>query len=223
MNTPVAKIIGLRDGFDLIESIRMAQTIEIIVAFAKRSGWMQLRDALLTGQKRINIVVGLNFGITDPDVLSEWLALQESRPNRFRVRVAPLDPVFHPKVILVRRSNGDWFSIIGSGNLTSGGLSANVECGVLLERRAEVEELIKWKAGLSSVPLTDEIIKTYRPLYDITQRVTWSSEGRASKLKALLIDAKISGDFTEAPPWNSDLFISDMNRFVATLKGQVKR
>jgi hypothetical protein len=103
LNDSVAKIIGLPEGFGLAQSLRAAKAVTLVMAFAKQSGWLSIKEALLSGKAGVDILVGLNFDITEPAVLSEWLGLQEKAPYRFTVRVAPLDPVFHPKVILVQR------------------------------------------------------------------------------------------------------------------------
>jgi HKD family nuclease len=131
----VAKIIGTRKGFDLLESFRQAASVTLVVAFAKKSGWNTVKKALLSGHAQLEIIVGLNFAITDPAVLTEWLHLKAQDPYRFTIEVAPTTPVFHPKVILLDRGDGSRFAIVGSGNLTGGGLTTNIECGALIEGR----------------------------------------------------------------------------------------
>jgi hypothetical protein len=63
-----AKIIGLPKDFDLLESLRDAKTVILLMALAKRSGWCSIKEALFSGSAGVGILVGLNFEISDPDV-----------------------------------------------------------------------------------------------------------------------------------------------------------
>ena len=219
MNDSAAKIVGLPDGFDLTHSLRDAKAVTLVMAFAKRSGWISIKEALLSGNASIDILVGLNFDITEPAVLSEWLRLQEKDPYRFTVRVAPLKPVFHPKVILVQRQDDSRFAIIGSGNLTGGGLSTNVECGVMLEAKAQIDELVSWQSELASTPLTAEIIEAYRPLHKEAVKANWTARRPASKLRALLRGAHVPDSYEPLSNWDIPHFLKDMNQFFTTQDG----
>lgn len=189
------------------------------MAFAKPSGWALVKEALLSGEKTIKIVVGLNFGITDPKLLDEWLKLCLELPKRFEVRVAPQLPVFHPKVMIVRQQNDSCFAIVGSGNLTGGGQLHNVECGAYLDSELEIQELEAWYDSLRSTPLVSRIIEAYRLVYE-----------RAGKLKDTAVS--YSGELAEAlnegqSDWYEDLFINEFTHFLSTgdgmaaLKGRI--
>jgi len=115
LKTTTAKILGLAADFDLLESLRNAKTVILLMAFAKRSGWRSIKDAVLSGISRVEILVGLNFEITDPNVLSDWLKLKEKDPYRFTIEVAPRNPVFHPMVILIEGEDKTQLAIVGSG------------------------------------------------------------------------------------------------------------
>lgn len=219
MNDSVAKIIGLPERFVLEKSLCDAKAVTLIMAFAKQSGWLFINKALLSGNASVYILVGLNFDITEPAVLWEWLRLQEKYPYRFVVRVAPLEPVFHPKVILVQRQDDCRFAIVGSGNLTGGGLSNNVECGVMLEDRRQIDELISWQSNLSSTPLTAEIIEAYQPLYKAAVQAGRAVRRPASKLRDLLRNARVSDSYEPLPNWDVPRFLSDMSQLLETKDG----
>ena len=214
-----AKIIGLTEGFNLLESLRDATIVTLVMAFAKRSGWDSIKNALLSGSTQLEILVGLNFEITDPDVLSEWLKLKERDPYRFTIGVAPRNPVFHPKVIFVQRPAKGRFAIIGSGNLTGGGLSENVECGVLLEDEAQLDELAVWISQLGSKPLDSEIIEEYRCVYKESLRAFGKTGQSASKLNRLLGRAESFGAAKPIPAWDVPQLLKDMDEFLATHDG----
>jgi hypothetical protein len=150
------------------------------MAFAKKSGWDSIKDDLLSGNTQVEILVGLNFEITDPGVLTEWLKLKEKDPYRFVIDVAPRNPVFHPKVILVERTDNSRFAIIGSGNLTAGGLSTNVECGVLIEAQDQLDELALWQSQLGGEPLNSAIIEEYRTVYRESVQAYWKCRKSAA-------------------------------------------
>ena len=82
MKPTPAKIIGLPGDFDLLQSLREARAVTLSMAFAKKSGWLPIKQSLLSGDARVDILVGLNFEITDPDVLSDWLELMDNDPYR---------------------------------------------------------------------------------------------------------------------------------------------
>jgi HKD family nuclease len=82
------------------------------------------------------------FGVdlpTDPDAIQSLKALQSRHKENFEVRrFQPGTRFFHPKVSVFVKRNGTKTAIIGSSNLTGGGLSKNYEANVLLgssERR----------------------------------------------------------------------------------------
>jgi len=72
------------------------------------------------------VVVGLHFYQTDPDFVR---AFNGAEGVRF---VVSTRGVFHPKVFMFSDGEGQWECIIGSANLTGGGLGANDEVAVLI-------------------------------------------------------------------------------------------
>jgi len=181
------------------------------MAFAKRSGWDLLREPLLSRDKDISIVVGLNFGITDPKLLEEWVSLSGEAPSRFQVRIAPQLPTFHPKVIIARFEDRSNFAIVGSGNLTSGGQRENVECGVFLKSEAEISELEEWYKNLLSTPLTKEIIEEYRPLHE---------RAKAVEKRALAANGLIAALNKGATTWYKDLLLAEFADFLNSVRGK---
>lgn len=206
-------VVGCPKGFDLLKCLDSAAFVKLAMAFAKRSGWAIVQKALLSCNTKIKIVVGLNFGITDPDLLSEWLDLCGEMPTRFEVRVAPQIPVFHPKVIIVRQNQNidSSIAIVGSGNLTGGGQRHNVECGVYLDGELEIRELEAWYDGLRSVPLKKSIIGAYRPLYERAGKPKTSAVSFSRELAAALNEGQSD--------WYEDRFLDELTDFLSTPDG----
>jgi len=120
---------------ELLESTK----VNIAVAFLRKSGIDQIFKALdyvLTkNNAKVEIIVGLDFKTTDYSAL---LTLEEigSKYPGFNYycfgdkRDNFNDLIFHPKIYLFsneRYVNKKYTSIIGSSNLTGGGLSSNFE------------------------------------------------------------------------------------------------
>jgi HKD family nuclease len=84
------------------------------------------------------------FGIdlpTDPDAIQSLRALQVRHKGNFEVRRFQSGTrFFHPKISIFVKGNGTKTAIIGSSNLTGGGLSTNYESNVLLDDRRLVQE-----------------------------------------------------------------------------------
>jgi len=211
-------ILGCPSSFDLPQQISSAKSVKIAVAFAKKSGWNTLKRALLSRKKTVEIIVGLNFGITDAELLDEWLSIQEESPEHFSVRIALRRPTFHPKVVIAQFENGRHLGIVGSGNLTAGGQGVNIECGVYITKGSHIEELEQWFGRLKTVPLNEAIVDAYRPVNERAREQS-SGSGVAGPLDKLL-GRHESG-------WYSDLFALHFREFVASdsgckaLKGRV--
>ena len=84
------------------------------------------------------------FGIdlpTDPDAIQSLRALQTRYKGNLEVRrFQPGNRFFHPKISVFVGRAGAKTAIIGSSNLTEGGLRTNCESNVLLDDRRVVQE-----------------------------------------------------------------------------------
>src|SRR3989442_11382519 len=143
----------LSDGWDFA----------IAIAFLKNDGLEAIRKYLVNGMGKI--VVGTSsFYITD------WKALKGLK--RLSINNSDLhvkryhNTAFHPKVFFFGK--GDLADvIIGSSNLTLGGLTSNVEANVLVQGIrsepffAEVQSFLNtlFRAGVS---LDEDFIRTYK-------------------------------------------------------------
>jgi len=123
-------------------AIAGADEFTATVAFVKRTGLLAIRDeisGLLVRGGSVKLVYGVDFHITDPAALRSGNELKE-RFTGFRHFVfynpALNDlPPFHPKVYLARNGS-HCVAIVGSSNLTKGGLNSNVEACVRIEGTA---------------------------------------------------------------------------------------
>jgi HKD family nuclease len=88
------------------------------------------------------------FGIdlpTDPDAIQSLRALQTRYKGNFEVRrFEPGKRFFHPKISVFVSRSGAATAIIGSSNLTGGGLSTNYEANILLDDRRIVQQFLDY-------------------------------------------------------------------------------
>lgn len=102
------------------------------VAFAKRSGTKHVREALQEFAKRgfVNLSVGISSGGTSAEGLEDLMAAALPT-SKLWIFHNPSGSTFHPKVFLFKNANAADL-VVGSGNLTEGGLFTNYEAGVRL-------------------------------------------------------------------------------------------
>jgi len=97
--------------------------IKIVTAFLKKSGLDIFKTIF---HNKVSIICGIDFFITEPDTL-KYL---ESKKFQIKVFHEP-KKTFHPKCIYVKTVNNEYL-VVGSSNITFGGLSNNYEVSVLL-------------------------------------------------------------------------------------------
>lgn len=129
----------------LLAELRKATEARFAVAFVKRSGLVLLEKELLRCLERgvhLEFLLGLDFSITDGKAL-RWLRETAGETDKlsffcFRDPLKDVGPTFHPKLYLLKR--GPFATaIIGSSNLTGGGLKENIELNVIIRDRYDSE------------------------------------------------------------------------------------
>lgn len=126
MNQPFTGQLGTR----LIELLDQTEyhTLNIVVAFAKNSGVLRIKDAFERFRKRggkINTYVGVDLGGTSYEALTSLLLHTDS----LNVVHSEKNQTFHPKIYqFIGEKKG--LVVIGSHNLTCGGLWTNFESSV---------------------------------------------------------------------------------------------
>lgn len=89
------------------------------------------------GRGNIDLIVGLD-AVTNVSAMQELSRLtQQSKAFQARVFINPTASLFHPKISHFIHDNGESVLIVGSGNLTSGGLRKNIEAFTIISGSAE--------------------------------------------------------------------------------------
>lgn len=130
----------------LSDILPRAQRARMAVAFVKYSGIRLLEpllDACLEQGGQIEFIVGLDFHTTDSKSLQAMMerAANFSSQFKFYCYSDPTDytAAYHPKLYLFDK-NESIISIIGSSNLTQGGLVTNVEVNAVIEFNQQEQE-----------------------------------------------------------------------------------
>ena len=105
---------------------RSALEIKVLMAFLTDDGLNWLRD---TKAACIEFIVGIDLGITSSEAIRK---LQE-RGAHVLIFKEP-GKMFHPKAIYMRTEEEGELLIVGSNNLTGGGISSNHELSILAHR-----------------------------------------------------------------------------------------
>lgn len=106
----------------LVDLIKSHSYVSFAVAWATMGNDNPVFDALRDAHKKIRkSVIGTSNNITDPRLL-EWCMQKTSH-----IRCVKKDtPMFHPKIYILWSQN-QWDLLIGSANLTEGGMKRNTE------------------------------------------------------------------------------------------------
>lgn len=191
MNQPFTGQLGNR----LIELLNMPDyhTLNIAVAFAKNSGVLRIKDALERFRKRggkVNAYVGVDLGGTSYEALTALLLHTDS----LNVVHSEKGQTFHAKIYqFVGKDKG--LVVVGSHNLTGGGLWTNFESSVLIPvggpsaneekllsgLKDYLEELNSLKDSFMSVGAQDDIDKLLQNGYIFKEVAEQVRRAKAAK------------------------------------------
>lgn len=123
---------SFRLGDFLVESLKRLDWTEFraAVAFVKRSGTKHVSNALAEFSKRapVNITAGIDSNGTSAEGLQDLISAV-SRTGKLWIFHNANSSTFHPKIYLFKNvTNAE--IVIGSGNLTEGGLYTNYEANI---------------------------------------------------------------------------------------------
>ena len=164
----------------LKQLIKSSDRIQIAVAFIKEGGYSQITKELEASLKKgneIDFVVGASpqFRITDPTVLEKLVDLKKRYKN-LTLKVFE-ESYFHPKLFIFQK-NQLINIVLGSSNLTSGGIGSNIEGNIAIKGRSNEEiisKILKFFKneiiGLS-FPLTHKFVEEYKEYCKKIDRIT---------------------------------------------------
>lgn len=139
---------SVRQLFDMPD----IKKVTVAVAFVSESGVQQIEELLRLHAARVTVYAGIRNDITSYQGL---VLLHDIGVNLYTVDTGSRSIVFHPKLYLVR-GKANARLVVGSANLTLGGMHNNIEAGLLIdfnlaaaEDKAVVDEI---EAQLKTLP-----------------------------------------------------------------------
>lgn len=134
LNYPIGNIIN--------QELQSATKAQVAVAFLKHSGIKVIENSLKNSLDKggsFEIIAGLDFKTTDPKAMLFFINLKKNYPNvKFYCygdkNKNRTDIVFHPKIYLFENGK-ETTSIVGSTNLTGGGLQTNFEVNTIFKEK----------------------------------------------------------------------------------------
>ena len=167
-------------GDELLASLEQASDVRIATAFATGAGVSRLIDPfkrVLSGGGALQVVYGLDFRITNPEAMDAFCSLADEYPDSVKHRAYPkwdlhVSQTFHPKLYICTSESGDARVLLGSSNLTTGGLWENFEANAVIEGAAS-EAVIQEAHNVFGravaqemcITPTQESIEAYRELH----------------------------------------------------------
>lgn len=155
----------------LRRNLKGATRADFAVAFASLQGVSEILGELPRVARRngVNILTSIYQDVTEPRALRALFRAQKHTGGKFSVRLSK-NLKFHQKLFLIGKHTGV-VAIIGSSNLTAGGLMGNRELCAALDvrpnsydaRRLEEAFRDEWE---NAVPLEEERIRLYEKRYE---------------------------------------------------------
>lgn len=156
--------------------LRQSKNSLCIVAFGKISGFKKIRENLeksLSNGAIARFIFGLSFYHTEPTLLEELLILKRKYPKlSIYISQDSLAFTFHPKVYLFETEAGQ-IAIVGSANMTAGGLSDNYEVSLVIKNFdtslvKDLENIVaSWIDNKVIVLADEENVRCYSEKYNI--------------------------------------------------------
>lgn len=186
INYPIGNIINQ----ELLES----KQTRIVVAFMKYTGLKVIEKSLLKSLENkadLEIIAGLDFKTTDPNAIKYLIDLKKDyKTLKFYCfgdkKDNKTDIVFHPKFYLFN-SGREMTSIIGSTNLTGGGLISNFEVNTVIKEKKPLyySQLVSIYNSVKFTPSIFEPNEDYLLGYSDVYKTLAKNEKKAVKDKGL--------------------------------------
>jgi len=124
--------------------IEQAIDVRVAVAFASLGGVRMIEAAVLRALAQgahVEFMVGMDLSATDPSALWRLFELaQQHSALAFYCYVSSPGAIYHPKLYIMSTTS-DTTAVVGSSNLTEGGLIHNIEVNLLVRARS-AEEIV---------------------------------------------------------------------------------
>ena len=182
----------------LVKELEQSSRVKIATAFAKGSGVRHIGESLkrvLDNGGEVTVIHGLDFHITDSSAI-RMLHQISSSCDRFSHFAYPQRGLasprtFHPKLYLCEQAMTTCV-IVGSSNLTRGGLSGNIEVNATIRGRnkdapiLQANQFFERMLAQPQVFRPDaEYVDEYEHLHELAGKSGWFGEPPSAMKKAV--------------------------------------
>lgn len=174
------------DGISEVFDLDQMQCGIISVAFIRASGVLNIKNILAKNSGKITIYAGIRNGITSAQAVKALLAVGV---RVFLIDTGSAHKVFHPKLYFARNSTHSRL-LVGSANLTNGGLSGNIEASLVVEQDHADETQLELSNSVEAI--FTGMVKDYPENVRLLEANT--------PLEALLKDLRLVDEALAIPP-----------------------
>jgi HKD family nuclease len=180
----------------LLDEFRAATEFNIAVALVTSTGLQLLLQTMrgcLTRRGRGELLFGVDLP-SHPEALARLLELQREFPDQFSVKrfKSPASKWLHPKFYIFRRRGGRRRAVVGSSNLTAGGLGNNYEASLWSDDPGAVARLAEYfdelHHGGHARQLTSSWLRTYRQFWEERRDEQDTAERTRERIRAISQD-----------------------------------
>lgn len=176
-------VAAVRELFD----IPNIERVVLSVAFVSESGVEQIEEQLTAHADKVTVFAGIRNEITSLQGLTRLHSIVGTK--LYTVDTGSRNVVFHPKLYLVRGKTSARV-VVGSANLTLGGLNNNIEASMVLEFDLSNEDDL---AVVTEIELQLAAIPTDYPTHVV-------KVGSNATLADLLTSGRIVDELVVSPP-----------------------
>lgn len=181
--TPRTHAAAIRELFDVAN----IQKVVLSVAFIRESGVQQIEEKLKPHGERLSVFAGIRNDLTSHQGLARLHAIEGI--DLYTVDTGSRNIIFHPKLYLVRGKERARL-VVGSANLTLGGLNNNIEAGMMLEFDL---------SDAAEKAVVDGIESQFAAL-PVNYPAHVAKIGAVSELDAMLASGRLVDEMAEVPP-----------------------
>ncbi len=191
-------------------AIEGSAEVKIAVAFVSRRGLETIESAIQTVLGvggYAEFLVGLDMQTTEPDALQDLYDLSRASSNVSLFCYSKANPtgIYHSKLYLMKTDDDEVTSVVGSSNLTDGGLKKNMEINVVL-RGNILDDAIsdaydiydRLKFHQNKIEPDDEYLMLYKELKSRGQKLQ-SGASDDAKLRELRAKFNAKGKSLRSP------------------------
>lgn len=177
----------------LVGEFSRAKDFHIAVALVTNSGLPLLIEAMtacLTRRGKGEILVGVDLP-SHPDALASLIEMQREFPEGLSVKrfKSPTQKWFHPKLYLFGHHAGRRHALVGSSNMTAGGLQNNYEASLWSEEPGAVRRLSDYFDelfhGSHAHPVTTSWLVAYRLIWEERRQQQREAERSREKVRSI--------------------------------------